>query len=61
MNLAEQLSQYSLSLSYDEVNVAMIGASVTEAIDSREQARELGVAYAGECVTVRPSGRARGL
>lgn len=61
IDLALEFKLYQDKAAYMEANVASIGAAVSEAIDSREQARELGVAYAGERVTVRPSGRARGL
>ena len=61
MDLASVFKLYQDAAAWMEATVASIGAAVTDAIDSREQARELGVAYAGERVTVRPSGRARGL
>jgi hypothetical protein len=61
ISLASVFKLYQDAAAWMEASVASIGAAVTEAIDSREQARELGVAYAGERVTVRPSGRARGL
>lgn len=61
INLASNFKRYQDKAAYMEASVASIGAAVTEAIDSREQARELGVAYVGERVSVRPSGRARGL
>ncbi|NWC83128.1 hypothetical protein HX798_22970 [Pseudomonas putida] len=61
ISLASVFKLYQDAAAWMEASVASIGAAVTEAIDRREQARELGVAYAGERVTVRPSGRARGL
>lgn len=61
INLASEFKLYLDKAAYMEASVASIGAAVSKAIDSRDQARELGVAYVGERVTVRPSARARGL
>jgi hypothetical protein len=61
INLASKFKLYQDKADYMEASVASIGAALSDAIDSREQARELGVAYVGERVSVRPSGRARGL
>lgn len=56
-DLASLFSRYQEMAIHMEAKVGSMRVAVSEAIDCRERARELGVAYAGERVTVRPSGR----
>lgn len=58
-DLASEFSEYQYKADALESRVAAVGIAVTEEIDSRERALELGVRYAGERVTVRPSGRVK--
>jgi hypothetical protein len=58
-DLASEFSVYQYKADALESRVASVGTAVTESIDSRERALELGVRYAGERVTTRPSGRVK--
>ena len=49
----------AIAFAFMRARVAAVGTAVTEEIDSRERALEFGVRYAGERVTVRPSGRVK--
>ena len=57
LDLASVYSDYYAKAERLEAKVALVGAAVFAAVDCRERARELKVAYAGERVIVRPSAR----
>lgn len=59
LDLASVFSSYQYWADHLEAKVASVSAAISEAIDGRERALELGVKYAGERVIARPSGRVK--
>ena len=61
LDLASVYSDYYVKAERLEAKVALVSAAISAAVDCRERARELKVAYAGERVMVRPSARVKNL
>lgn len=56
-DVATVFAAYEKKANLQEMNIRSAQRAVTKELDCRERSRELGVAYAGERVTVRPSER----